>query len=184
MGTTVSSAASKAEKDIAAFGAHAFIGYDMGFVKPMLLVDINSGTKKEDQAKNNNLYIGSFSGKHVFLGDADYYVNMATGTQGLGVNDFGAKFIFNEKGPLSFYVAGHYFLTNVPGVDADGNETSDLGTEIDLNLKYTYSKKMFFDWGVAAFMPGEITKQVYKTTSGDLREDMGLYSYFRIMFNF
>ncbi len=189
MGKTVSSAASKSEKNIAAFGAHAFIGYNLGIVKPVLLIDINSGTKKEDQAKNNNLYISSFSGKHIFLGDADYFVNMATATQGLGVNDFGAKFIFNEKNPLSFYVAGHYFLTNVPGVDADLKETSDLGTEIDLNLKYTYSKKMFFDWGVCAFMPGEITKQVYKISDVDLsdvhlREDMGLYSYFRIMFNF
>jgi hypothetical protein len=167
-------------KDLSAYGGHAFIGYSFGFVKPMIVLDINSGTKPSEQSTKDNLYFNNFGNKHIFWGNADYFGNLSTETAGLGLNQYGLKLFFNENKPLSFLLEADYFTTNVENL----NNKLDLGEEIDLIFKYTFNKKMFIDWGLTAFLPGEVMKNIYAISNEIKREDVGFYSYLRFMFNF
>lgn len=172
------------DKDIAAWGAHAYLGYDLGTLKPMLMIDLNSGTKSEDRATKDNLYVNSFSNGHIFWGIADYFTNMSVGTAGYGLNQIAARFTYNEKEPFSAYLEAMYFMTNVPFNNLDGKESTSIGSEIDIVLKYAFNKKMYIEWGNALMLPGDLWKALYKTSSGVMREDLGLYSYFRFYFGF
>jgi|GEM_PF-7032644 len=175
------------EKDIAAWGAHAYLGYDFGILKPLLLIDLNSGTKDEDRATKDNVYFHNLGNKHIFWGIADYFNTISTGTANYGLNQFGLRLNFNEKEAFSAYVEGSYFMTNVPFTNLDGKESNSIGSEIDLVFKYSFNKRMFIDWGNAIMLPGDLWKALYKTKDGikDVtREDIGLYTYLRFMFNF
>lgn len=169
------------EKTISAWGGHAFVAYDIDGIKPMLLVDINSGTKLADRGTKDNLYTNNFASGHIFWGIADYFNNIAVGTDNYGLNHFGARLTFNEKEPFSAYVEGCYFMTNVPFNNLDGKESSNIGSEIDIVLKYTYNKKMYIDWGNAIILPGDLWKMLYKS-GGVVREDPAFYTYLRFYY--
>ncbi len=172
--------ASNVTRDISSYGAHLYLGYSFGFVKPTLKLDINSGTKPEDQATKDNLYENNFSSGHIFWGNADYFTNIRTMTMGLGLNQYGLQILLNEKGPLSILFEASQFTTNVKSSD----DKNSLATELDLILKYNHNKKMFFDLGLSAVTPGDITKKIFTTSNGILREDLGFFSYFRFYYTF
>jgi hypothetical protein len=169
-----------ATQDIASYGAHLYFGYSIGFIKPSVKIDINSGTKPEDQATKDNLYENNFSSGHIFWGNADYFTNLRNMTLGLGLNQYAIQILLNGKGPLSLLVEASNFTTNVKS----SNDKSSLGTELDVILKYNHNKKMFFDLGLCALSPGDITKDVFKTSNGIAREDLGFFSYLRFYYSF
>lgn len=87
---------------------------------------------------------------------------------------------YQEKGPLSILFEASQFTTNVKSSD----DKNSLATELDLILKYNHNKKMFFDLGLSALTPGDITKKIFTTSNGILREDLGFFSYFRFYYAF
>lgn len=180
-GTTTTS---NVDKDIAAWGAHAYLGYDLNTIKPMLIIDLNSGTKSTDQSTKENTYSHYLGNKHAFWGIADYFNTITTGTANFGLNQIAIRLNYNEKEPFSAYIEGSYFMTNVPFTNLDGKESTNIGMEADIVLKYAFNKKMFIDWGNAIMLPGDLWKALYKTSNGTVREDVALYTYLRFMFNF
>ena len=175
---------SDVDKDIAAWGAHAFVGYNFNNFKPMLILDLNSGTKSEDSATKDNIYFNNLGAKHAFWGIADYFNTITTGTANFGLNQIALRLNYNEKEPFSAYIEGSYFMTNVPFTNLDEKQSTDIGMEADIVLKYAFNKKMFIDWGNAIMLPGDLWKALYKTSNGTVREDVALYTYLRFMFNF
>lgn len=167
-------------KDISSFGFLAYLGYSFGFVKPMIIVDINSGTEISEQAENNNLYWNNFGERHMFFGHGDYFGNMPVATKGLGLNEFALRLIFNEGKIFSANLEAHIYSTNVP----NANDETDLGKEFDLIFKYQMNSKSYIDAGFVAFMPGEISKSLYTPQNRPLHEDIGFFSYLRFWFAF
>jgi hypothetical protein len=168
------------KKDLSSYGVMVNLGYNLGFVKPVLIFDMNSGTDPKDATEKSNLYWNNFGERHSFFGHGDYFGNMPVATKGLGLNELGLRLIFNEGKKFSGNLEGHYFTTNVSNVD----DKSDLGMEFDLILKYAINPKMYIDWGMVAFQPGEITKSLYTPANKTLHEDLGFFSYMRFWFAF
>lgn len=142
-----------------------------------LNADMLSGSDKDKY----HAYYNDYASKHTFMGYMDYFTNLEKGTAGKGVNDYFFRFEYLPKGSLfNAQLDAHYFMTNVPYLMPDKSESSALGQEIDITLKYNFIKNSLLEWGGAVFLPGEVTKDIYKVKKNNItymREDPSFWTY-------
>ena len=117
----------------------------------------------------------------------DYFLVSTKGTNNLGVNDFFAgaslgnlligKPAEDRPGNVDISLFFHYFMSN----QCDINDDTDWGSEIDLVMKYSFTKNIFFQLGGGVFLPGEVMKNYYKV--GDvIREDPSFWLFTMLVF--
>lgn len=183
---TVSSGENKIEKTISAYMASVKANYKLKPAKLIAGADIISGTPT-DATDEFNTFVNYPASKHKFWGLMDYFLVTTKGTGNLGVNDLYAGASFGnmvigkpqsgEPGNLNATLMYHLFMSNQPDI----NDNSDWGSEIDLVLKYSLTKKIFFQVGGGVFLPGEVMKNYYKV-GDNIREDPGFWLFTMIMF--
>lgn len=158
------------DMDISAFLAAANFGYVIlseNNVKIFGGIDFLSGDDDpiDDTYKSfNTLYATN----HKFYGYMDYFINVPAETNNLGLLDFhaGVKFLINEKTELSgkYHYFGSHESISVANPSGTGfSDENSFGSEIDLTLKYNYSKHLLFTIGASAFIPSG----VFEALNGD-----------------
>lgn len=116
-----------------------------------------------------------FAANHKFYGEQDYFLGIPKHTGNNGLIDVGGRVILAKvMNRLKVNVDGHYFMT-VNGV-GDAKKT-DLGTEVDLKLTYTYRPNIKFMMLYGVFMPGEAMRGLKGIWAGATLE-MEQFSYF------
>jgi len=176
--------------DLAAYTASLQIHYNFDDGSVGLGADLMSGTAwdankdvKAGEVPVSNSYATSFGTNHKFYGYMDYFISVDKNTANAGLNDFYLMFKYNLDDNLLFVTNIHQFTTNVESVK---DMKTDIGQEIDLSLKYTFSPSAKITFGQSVFLPGEWMKATYKQTDPTdatkvtRGEDMAFWSY--IMF--
>jgi hypothetical protein len=79
-----------------------------------------------------------FGANHKFYGYLDMFTNFARDTQERGLVDVGARVTVTPMEHLRLSAALHYFQLFSPLLDEQGQERSNLGTELDLIASYTF----------------------------------------------
>ena len=92
----------------------------------------------------------------------DYFLAIPKHTGNLGLLDAGAKLVIGKTGPVKLLATFHMFNT----VEADANDSKDLGKEIDVKVIWPVRKGLAVRalWGV--FMPGEAMGTLKGFTKG------------------
>jgi hypothetical protein len=138
--------------------------------------DILSGTDPEgDKIGTFNPAYGT---NHKFYGFMDYFINIPSNTNSLGLQDFYFTTGINpsnSKFGANLWI--HHFTSNQELVDE-----STFGQEIDLILSYTHIKGTTLSLGGSLFLPGELMKTKFRTVNG-VREDTAFWTYLMISAN-
>ncbi|KAB2908619.1 MAG: alginate export family protein [Ignavibacteriales bacterium] len=122
--------------------------------------DFYSGDADPNDDKST-VFDNSYSSKHGFLGDMDYFKLIATSTWNLGVMDFYAYYKMALAPWLAAKLTGHYFNSDVVLKLNNGDELSNYGTEVDLSFLAKYNEYINFMFGGATFLPGDIFKNKF-----------------------
>lgn len=175
-------------KDVSAYRLVTELKYNFNPMSIKIGTDISSGTKAEDDATKYNNYTQDFGSRHSFNGYMNYFSDLRASTGGRGLNDLYLFVNYAPKNnPFSAEISGHYFMSNQPYIMPDKSENTNLGSEVDLLIKYNIIKGTSVEWGASAFFSGDIYKQLYtvKNTDGTLkvRDDMGFWSFIMVRVN-
>lgn len=167
----------KAGKDIAAYLAAVNFDFNFKPVKVNVGIDMHSGSE-DGNAEEINTYDNYIAAKHKFMGLMDYFITARGAYNGVGVNDIhaGATYKF---GKLTFKGFAHYFMANAENenIFLEGEQAgTNFGSEIDLIVRYTIHKGIFFEAGQGLFLPGDLMKAL---NNGN--EDMAFLSYLRFL---
>jgi len=161
------------ELDIAAYLVAVNAGYNFDSkLNPYISAGVEMLSGDENAADDkyeafNTLYATN----HKYYGYMDYFINIPASTFNLGLSDIHVKAGFTPFDKFGVDLAIHMFNTLQDFTLISGDTSTDLGTEVDLTLKYKYNKNVNFNLGVSLFGPGDIFKQ----TRG---EDGAFWSYF------
>ncbi len=137
--------------------------------------DILSGTDAEDK-ETFSTFSPTYGTNHKFYGYMDYFINIPSNTNLLGLHDFylTAKW-FPKNSDFNSAADFHVFTTD----KEDMNGETGLGNEIDLTINYKMNKGTTVTWGGSLFMPGELMKSMF-TTVKYKKEDIAYWTYLMI----
>lgn len=160
--------------DISAYLARFIARYRLNPITVSAAIDIQSGNRNSGQI---NLFDATFGAKHMFNGNMDYFSRIEQSTMGLGLNDYFIRAQYEDKNnPWVGIVEVHYFTSN----QKSQSGLIDFGPELDLVLRYMFTKSVFLEWGGSLFFPGKLMEEVYTIHREDLkiiRNDIGFWSY-------
>ena len=141
-------------KNIKAYLLSGQIGYSFaGKMKPWigLAVDQLSGDKNNTD-DSYRVFNTLYATNHKFYGFMDYFINIPAHTFNRGLRDFIIRGKLNPRTSMQIALDFHRFsLGNKVGLSSD-----ELGSEIDLTVKYLYDKKVTFQSGYSLFFPGDV----------------------------
>jgi hypothetical protein len=169
---------SKSGNDLSAYLLSLQLFYKTGITKFGLGGDILSGTDPESTSGDVNVFHASYGTNHKFYGYMDYFINIPNNTYNLGLNDVYASANFSPSGSkFNFDAAMHLFMSNqsvniITPENPDGSDENMFGQELDLTIKYAFTKNTNLIWGGSLFFPGQLFKTVY-----DPREDTAYWTY-------
>ena len=172
---------SKSGNDLSAYLLSLQLFYKTGITKFGLGGDILSGTDPESNSGDVNVFHASYGTNHKFYGYMDYFINIPNNTYNLGLNDVYASANFSPDGSkFNFDAALHLFMSNqsiniTSPENPDGSDENMFGQELDLTIKYAFTKNTNLVWGGSLFFPGQLFKTVY-----DPREDTAYWTYLMI----
>ena len=172
---------SKSGNDLSAYLLSLQLFYKTGIAKFGLGGDILSGSDPESTSGDVNVFHASYGTNHKFYGYMDYFINIPNNTYNLGLNDVYASANFSPDGSkFNFDAALHLFMSNqsiniITPENPDGNDENMFGQELDLTIKYAFTKNTNLVWGGSLFFPGQLFKTVY-----DPREDTAYWTYLMI----
>ena len=172
---------SKSGNDLNAYLLSLQLFYKTGITKFGLGTDILSGSDPESTSGDVNVFHASYGTNHKFYGYMDYFINIPNNTYNLGLNDVYASANFSPDGSkFNFDAALHLFMSNqsiniITPENSDGNDENIFGQELDLTIKYAFTKNTNLVWGGSLFFPGQLFKTVY-----DPREDTAYWTYLMI----
>lgn len=172
---------SKSGNDLSAYLLSLQLFYKTGITKLGLGGDILSGTDPESTTSDINVFHASYGTNHKFYGYMDYFINIPNNTYQLGLNDIYASANFSPDGSkFNFDAALHLFMSNqsiniITPENPDGSDENIFGQELDLTIKYAFTKNTNLVWGGSLFFPGQLFKTVY-----DPREDTAYWTYLMI----
>lgn len=172
---------SKSGNDLSAYLLSLQLFYKTGITKLGLGGDILSGTDPESTTSDINVFHASYGTNHKFYGYMDYFINIPNNTYQLGLNDIYASANFSPDGSkFNFDAALHLFMSNqsiniITPENPDGSDENIFGQELDLTIKYAFTKNTNLVWGGSLFFPGQLFKIVY-----DPREDTAYWTYLMI----
>ena len=172
---------SKSGNDLNAYLLSLQLFYKTGITKFGLGGDILSGSDPESTSGDVNVFHASYGTNHKFYGYMDYFINIPNNTYQLGLNDVYASANFSPDGSkFNFDAALHLFMSNqsiniITPENPDGNDENMFGQELDLTIKYAFTKNTNLVWGGSLFFPGQLFKTVY-----DPREDAAYWTYLMI----
>lgn len=167
-------------RDISAYLISLLLKYQFGLVDFGIGSDILSGTSPNTSDKNNT-FEATFGTNHKFYGYMDYFINIPNNTYNLGLNDIYASANFSPDGSkFNFDAALHLFMSNqsvniITPENPDGSDENMFGLELDLTIKYAFTKNTNLVWGGSLFFPGDLMKFIY-----DPREDTAYWTYLMI----
>ncbi|MCK5742422.1 MAG: alginate export family protein [Chlorobi bacterium] len=139
------------ETDIAAYLASVQAKYKIGIFSIGAGFDMLSGNDTEDEA--NNAFLTNYGTNHKFYGFMDYFINVPGNTANMGLNDAYLMLNYNPKDcKFKFGANFHLFTTN----QANSADETALGNELDLTIKYMFTKGTAIVWGGSVFMPGDL----------------------------
>ena len=172
---------SKSGNDLSAYLLSLQLFYKTGITKFGLGGDILSGSDPESTSGDVNVFHASYGTNHKFYGYMDYFINIPNNTYNLGLNDVYASANFSPDGSkFNFDAALHLFMSNqsiniITPENPDGNDENMFGQELDLTIKYAFTKNTNLVWGGSLFFPGQLFKTVY-----DPREDAAYWTYLMV----
>ena len=136
-------------------------------------LDYFSGSDAFDPGKKLTAFSNLYGSGHAFCGHMDYFTDIQKQTKNGGLNDIYVTANFKVNDKLSFYAALHNFqFTNnvIDSVSAPGlNQKADkqLGTELDLSLKYKFYPKAEVSLGYSTLVPSE-SMEILKGGDSDI----------------
>lgn len=161
-------------RDLSAYLFSLSGNYSFDEAKLGLGFDLLSGTDSDDFSTSMNTFQPAYGTNHKFYGYMDYFINVATNTGNLGLNDFYLIGNFSpENSKWSFDANLHHFMSNKSSA-ADQNT---FGQELDLTVKFNLIKGTTLSWGGSLFFPGELMKSYYGN------EDVAYWTYLMITAN-
>ena len=172
---------SKSGNDLSAYLLSLQLFYKTGIAKFGLGGDILSGSDPESTSGDVNVFHASYGTNHKFYGYMDYFINIPNNTYNLGLNDVYASANFSPDGSkFNFDAALHLFMSNqsiniTSPENPDGSDENMFGQELDLTIKYAFTKNTNLVWGGSLFFPGQLFKTVY-----DPREDAAYWTYLMV----
>ncbi len=143
-------------------GLHAGFAYLSGDEDP---IDDTYGTFNTLYASNHGKY-----------GYMDYFKNIPNDTFGKGLMDIHLGASFKPVKKLSAKASFHIFSSVQDYTLMSGSDATAFGNEVDLTLKYKYSKDVSFQLGASMYMPGEIFEDL-------MGEDTSSWAYFMTTVN-
>ncbi len=163
--------------NVNAYLARLTARYKLNTISILAGIDIQSGNREEGQI---NLFDATFGAKHMFNANMDYFSRIQPSTMGLGLNDYflRAQYEVNNN-PWVGILELHYFTSN----QKSQSGLSDLGPELDLVLRYMFTKNIYLEWGGSLYFPGKLMQEIYTINLGDMkiiRNDIGFWSYLMI----
>jgi hypothetical protein len=165
-------------KDLSAFMVSAYAAYNFNPLSLGLGADIFSGTKPTELKKDKSFETNYGTG-HKYFGYMDYFVNIPSNTKGLGINDFyltsNLKFVESK---FSAQLDAHHFMANQKSLAGE----SSFGQEVDLTIRYDFIKGTVISWGGSVFLPGDLMKTFWKTSSME-RKDLAFWTYLMVTAN-
>ena len=179
--------------DIKAYTAALRVQYDFSPFAIALNAETHSGTDGADDSKKAiteyNTYDNTYSTKHSIYGYMDYFTDIKKSTKELGLYDFFLRFLVQPKNSdFSGQADIHYFMLNKEAYDkVNDRKISDLGTEIDLVVKYNFMKNASIELGNCIFVAGKAMKLFYDFNTTDNiydRDDIGHFSYLMLRLGF
>jgi len=160
-------------QDVSAFMLTGALGYTFQTAKaPSVSIGIDYLSGSEAGDEDYNTFDTIFATNHKFYGYMDYFINIPDNTNDAGLVDIMAKVNYPLSNSLKFNAHFHNFQT------AKGDE-KNLGNELDLILDYQYNKVASFQFGVSAFVPGDLTEQIF---GGN--DDIGFWSHTTFLVTF
>ncbi len=158
--------------DVSAFMLTGAVGYTFATAKkPRISVGIDYLSGSEVGDSDYKTFDTMFATNHKFYGYMDYFINVPLNVGGFGLQDIMVKAYYPFSKNLKFNAHFHNFQT------AKGDE-KNLGNELDLVLNYKYNSAASFIFGVSAFIPGNLFKQVFGG------EDLGFWSHTTLVVSF
>ncbi len=167
-------------RDISSYLISLAFKYNLGTTDLGVGADILSGTDPNFTDKQNT-FETTFGTNHKFYGYMDYFINIPGNTYNLGLNDFYASANFSPAGSkFNFDAVFHLFMSNQSinistEENPEGSDENMFGQELDLTIKYAFTKNTNLVWGGSLFFPGQLFKTVY-----DPREDIAYWTYLMI----
>ncbi|MDA3843126.1 MAG: alginate export family protein [Candidatus Kapabacteria bacterium] len=142
------------ETDIAAYLASVQAKYKIGTFSVGAGFDMLSGNDTEE-ADTYNAFLTNYGTNHKFYGFMDYFIHVPNNTGDMGLNDMYLMLNYNPKDcKFKFGANFHLFATN----QSDLADENALGNELDLTIKYMFTKGTTIVWGGSVFMPGDLMK--------------------------
>ncbi len=128
--------------------------------KPLIGAGIDYISGDKNSADNDyNVFNTVFGTGHKFFGSMDYFTDMPAHTYGLGIMDLIAKVALTPIENLRATLVGHIFTANADYKLKNGSNSTNFGSEIDLQLNYKYNDNISLEGGASLFSPGDIFKE-------------------------
>lgn len=140
--------------DIKAYLLSGQIGYSFaGKMKPWIGLGVDQLSGDKNNADGSyRVFNTLYATNHKFYGFMDYFTNIPTHTSNRGLRDYMIRGKLNPQTSLQIALDFHRFsLGNKVGLSSD-----ELGSELDLTVKYLYDKKVTFQSGLSMFFPGDV----------------------------
>lgn len=161
-------------RNISSYLISLAVKYNLGVSDLGVGADILSGTDP-NSTDSKNSFETTFGTNHKFYGYMDYFINVPSNTNNLGLNDFYLSGNFTpENSKWSFDALLHHFMSNKSS-EADQNT---FGQELDFTIKYNLIKGTSLSWGGSLFFPDDLMKSFFAP-----REDVAYWTYLMISAN-
>jgi hypothetical protein len=161
-------------RDLSAYLFSLSGNYSFDEAKLGLGFDLLSGTDPDDFSTSMNTFQPAYGTNHKFYGYMDYFINVATNTGNLGLNDFYLTGNFSpENSKWNFDVKLHHFMSNKNSI-ADENT---FGQELDLTVKYNLIRGTALSWGGSLFLPDDLMSSYFGNS------DISYWTYLMITAN-
>ena len=161
--------------DIAAYLVSAQAKYNLGVLSAGAGFDMLSGNDPEEESYN--AFLTNYGTNHKFYGFMDYFINIPGNTGNMGLNDAYVMLNYNPKdSKFKFGANFHLFMTN----QSNAADENALGNELDLTIKYMFTKGTAIVWGGSIFMPGDLMKNKPGTEGFSFGEDNAFWTYIMI----
>ncbi len=121
---------------------------------------------------------------HKFYGYMDFFpftilpntgLRRAPAITNYGLLDPYLRITYAPDTKTDFYLAGHYFLAQQSVSLPQSRTATALGIEIDATINYKVTSFLAAQFGVSAFLPGEVMRETNATRG--LGRDLGYWSY-------
>lgn len=163
--------------DLSAYFLAAKLSYDFtSSLSGTLGFDYYSGTASDAAAGESNSYNKLYGSNHSYNGFMDFYSTLPS--QGLA--DYYACADLKITKQFSAGIAGHIFYFDKDFIYSGSKTDKNLGSEMDLTLKYKASKAVSIQGGYSLYFDNATTKKYFKLNNTEIHKSQWAYLMFTV----